>query len=408
MAVTPGSRVVVAGFPAGGGDAEAVTAVLERAGLPVSSRVFVDDDEAALEHALAAGPALTVVLAGHGGSSGDVLRRVVARATGTRLVLSDRMLGALEEFHRRRDRPLPRRAERRALLPQGVSVWVGDEDEPSWVLETAGGAIVVLPRGALGTVTATELAALARERAAGRPPVATRTLKTAGVSLAAIEDRLVDWLGKEGTVSVTTVPAGGEAWVRLSARGSTQAEAALALGLVEARVADALGDDLYGRDADSLEQVVGRQLLERKLTLSVAESCTGGLLGHRLTGIPGSSAYFERGVIVYSNRAKEELLGVPAAVLRAHGAVSAPCAEAMAAGVCKRSGSACGLSVTGIAGPDGGSPAKPVGTVFIGLAVAGAVSARGFLFEGDRAAIKWQSADMALDMLRRALGGARP
>ena len=105
------------------------------------------------------------------------------------------------------------------------------------------------------------------------------------------------------------------------------------------------------------------------LTLAVAESCTGGLVGHRLTGIAGSSAFFERGVVVYSNRAKQELLGVPEEILRVHGAVSRPCAEAMVRGICERAGAPCGLAITGIAGPDGGTPTKPVGTVFIGVAV---------------------------------------
>ena len=169
-----------------------------------------------------------------------------------------------------------------------------------------------------------------------------------------------------------------------------------------------LGDDCYGRDGDSLEETVGRLLKARGLTLAVAESCTGGLVGHRITTVPGSSAYFERGVMAYSHRAKQELLGVDEAVLRTHGAVSAPCADAMVRGVCERAGAACGLSIAGIAGPDGGTPAKPVGTVFIGLAVQGEVSARRFLFSGDRASVKWQSSVMALDMLRRRLLEAPP
>ncbi|PYN43215.1 MAG: competence protein ComA [Candidatus Rokuibacteriota bacterium] len=151
--------------------------------------------------------------------------------------------------------------------------------------------------------------------------------------------------------------------------------------------------------------VVGRMLLERQLTLAVAESCTGGLLGHRLTSVPGSSAYFERGVLAYSNRSKEELLGVPESILRAHGTVSGSCAEAMARGVATLAGAPCALAVTGIAGPDGGTPTKPVGTVFVGLAVRGETFARRFYFSGDRAAVKWQSTQAALDMLRRSLRG---
>jgi len=165
----------------------------------------------------------------------------------------------------------------------------------------------------------------------------------------------------------------------------------------------ALGDDCYGQDDDLLEAVVGRLLLERGWTVSVAESCTGGLLGHRLTNIAGSSRYVERGVIVYSNRAKEDLLGVPGPLLRAHGAVSAPVAREMAAGVCRISGSPCGLAVTGIAGPDGGSAEKPVGTVYIGCATPAGVETRRCFFAGDRVAVKWQSSQAALDMLRRRL-----
>ncbi len=160
---------------------------------------------------------------------------------------------------------------------------------------------------------------------------------------------------------------------------------------------------IYGSDDDTLEAAVGRLLIERVLTVSVAESCTGGLLGNRLTNIPGSSRYFERGVIVYSNRAKEEMLGVPPSLLAAHGAVSAPVAEAMAAGICRISGSSCGIAVTGIAGPDGGTPTKPVGTVFIAAVWPSGLRVRQFRFAGGRDAVKRQSAQSALDMLRRGL-----
>jgi nicotinamide-nucleotide amidase len=264
----------------------------------------------------------------------------------------------------------------------------------------------VLPGGGVPASTVALLLDFARARLGRAAAVAVRTLRTAGVTAPDLEERLAAWLAAgDGEVALTAASGEGEVWVRLRARGATPEAAAEALAILEARVEEALGEDCYGRDGDSLEQVVGRRLLTRGLTLAVAESCTGGLVGHRLTGIPGSSAFFERGVVVYSNRAKEELLGVPAEILRTHGAVSRPCAEAMVRGICERSGAPCGLSITGIAGPDGGTPAKPVGTVFIGLSVAGAVEARHFRFGGGRASVKWQSSQMALDMLRRALGG---
>jgi nicotinamide-nucleotide amidase len=203
------------------------------------------------------------------------------------------------------------------------------------------------------------------------------------------------------------VPVDGDVWVQLRARASSRRAAEAALAPVEREVREALGADCWGKDEESLEIVVGRLLLERRLTVSMAESCTGGLVGHRLTNIAGSSRYVERGVVVYSNEAKEQLLGVPEEMLRAHGAVSAPVAEAMAAGICRISGSACGIAVTGIAGPDGGTLAKPVGTVFIAAASPGPagprIEVRRFRFAGGREAVKWQSSQAALDMLRRAL-----
>lgn len=407
MAVSSGVRLVAIGPPLAlvDDDAAAVVTALAAGGVSVESRTLVDEDEAALERALTPATTLTVILAGPGGSTGDVVRRVLARATGTRLSLNDRMLAALEAQHRRRDRPLPRRDERLALLPQGAVVWT--DGEPAWALETDAASWVVLPRGGLGPPTADALVDFARARLGRAGAVATRTLRAAGVALGDVETRLAPWLGPGdgGDVAVTAVPTDGEVWVRLRARGATAEAAADTLAAAERDVAHALGADCYGRDGESLEQVVGRHLVARGLTLALAESCTGGLVGHRLTGIPGSSAFFERGMVVYSNRAKQELLGVPEEILRVHGAVSRPCAEAMVRGVCERSGAACGLAITGIAGPDGGTPTKPVGTVFIGVAVPGAVEALHYRFTGSRAAVKWQSSQVALDMLRRRLGG---
>lgn len=382
-------------------DVAALTHALTEAGLAVSGRFAVDDDDSALERALALGADVTAVVTGAGSSAGDVVRRTLARVADARLVLSDRALEALAERYRRRDRPLPRRAERLALLPQGATLWLSPDADPAFALETPDRVIAVLPRGGdLAAIVRRHLVPLLAGRTGVGEAVATRTLRTAGVSIGDVEERLA---GASGEATVTVLPAGSgdfEVWVRLVARGPGAHER---LARAEREVAEALGEDCYGRDDETLERVVGRLLVERGLTLSVAESCTSGLLGHRLTDIAGSSAYFERGVLVYSNQAKQDLLGVPEAILRAHGAVSAPCAEAMARGICERSGNPVGLAITGIAGPDGGTPTKPVGTVFIGVAVSGEVEARRFQFAGDRSSVKWQSTQMALDLLRRRL-----
>jgi nicotinamide-nucleotide amidase len=385
-----------------------VSVALAAAGVAVVSRVFVEDDEGALERALGPDDALTVVLAGAGGSAGDIVRRVLARVAGARLVLNERLLAALQERYRKLDRPLPRRAERQALLPQGATVWVTADGDAGWALESGQRAFAVLTRDAgVRTMLDQHLAPFARAWATGRGATAVRTLRTVGLTLSDVEERLIDWLGREGEVAVSTIPADGEVWVRVRARGSTPAEAARSLAKTETAVGAILGDDCYGLDGDTLELVVSRLLVERGLTLAVAESCTGGLLGHRLTNVPGASAYLERGVVVYSDRAKEELLGVPESLVRAHSAISTPCAEAMAREVSARAGASCGLAIVGLAGPDGGTPTRPVGTVFVALAVRGEAHSRRFHFTGDRTAVKWQATQMALDMLRRSLRGQR-
>ncbi|HET6368903.1 MAG TPA: nicotinamide-nucleotide amidohydrolase family protein [Pseudomonadales bacterium] len=395
----------------------AVARALRADGVPVASRAVVDEDEAALEAAL--GPALggggvVVVLAPPGGSAGDIVRRVLARLAGVRLVLSERLLDLLEADFARRGRALPRRLERLALLPQGAQLWAAPAGggaastaggPPGWALEARGTLVAVLPLDApdLGALVEQHLRPAARDRAGAGGVALVSLLRTTGVSAADAEERLAPWLGKEGPVTVSCLVVDGDVWVRLLARAPSRAVAEAALTDAGPAVREALGTDCYGADGESLEVVVGALLRARGLAVSTAESCTGGLVAHRLTNIPGSSRYVDRGVVVYSNEAKTDLLGVPAELIRAHGAVSAPVAEAMARGVCRLGGTACGVAITGIAGPDGGSPEKPVGTVFIGVAAPAGVEVRRFLFPGGREAVKWQSAQAALDMLRRAL-----
>jgi PncC family amidohydrolase len=416
-----GVRIVTVGVAeiAGRDDAAglAVARALRADGVPVASRAVVDEDEAALEGAL--GPALDgggviVVLAPPGGSAGDIVRRVLARLAGVRLVLSDRLLELLEADFARRGRALPRRLERLALLPQGAQLWTAPSSggvastpagSPGWALEVRGALVAVLPLDApdLSALIEQHLRPAVRDRVGTGGIALVSLLRTTGVSAADAEERLAPWLGKEGPVTVSCLVVDGDVWVRLLARAPSRAVAEAELTAAAPAVREALGTDCYGVDGESLEVVVGALLRERGLGVSTAESCTGGLVAHRLTNIPGSSRYVERGVVVYSNEAKTELLGVPAELIRAHGAVSAPVAEAMARGACRIGGTACGVAITGIAGPDGGSPEKPVGTVFIGVASPAGVEVRRFRFAGGREAVKWQSAQAALDLLRRAL-----
>jgi nicotinamide-nucleotide amidase len=233
------------------------------------------------------------------------------------------------------------------------------------------------------------------------PVVLVRTLRLVGLDVGAAEAQLQAALrGAEG-VSGHVVDTGEECWARVRLRADSPVRADAAFAALEPALRGAFGAAWYGVDDEVLEIVVGRLLRARGFTVALAESCTGGLVGHRLTQVAGSSAYFERGFVVYSNEAKQTLLGVPAAMLREHGAVSAACAEAMARGARVRAGTDIGVSVTGIAGPDGGTPTKPVGTVFVGLADRQGAVVERYRFDRDREGNKALSAVRALDLLRR-------
>jgi len=403
LTVSPGS--LISPTDEGG---RLVAVALSAEGIPIASRQIVDEDEPAVEAALRWGVEthrLTVVLSPIGGSAGDVVRRAVARITGTRLVLSERLLGALEAAYGRRGQPMPRWLDRLALLPQGATLWAVQDGEAGWLLETGQGAVAVLPQtpARVSEIVTRHLVPFAHQRFCGKDVVLLRTLRVVGLDPGEVDERLGEGLGRQSAVTVGCVPVEGEVWVRLRVQAPSVPVAEATLREVEARVAESLGESCYGRDQESLEAVVGRLLVERRLMLSVAESCTGGLLCDRITNVPGASAYFERGVVTYSNRAKEELLGVPRHLLAAHGAVSAQVAEAMARGICRKTGAPLGLAITGVAGPDGGSPAKPVGTVYVALATPDGVRSQRFGFTGGRQAVKWQSTQMALDLLRRYL-----
>ena len=406
------ARVVTVGADDGSGADDAAGREVARAilaeGLPMAVRAAVDEEEGALEALLRAPDAsirLTVVLARPGGSAGEVVRRVLARIAGARLVLSDRLLELLEADFARAGRALPRRRERLALLPQGAQIWAAPRGEPGWSVETPQGLVAVLPLGSphLDDLVDARVRPAARAASGAGGSVIARTLKTAGVSPADCEERLAAWLGKEGDVQVSCVPVGAGVWVRLVGRGPSRAVVEAAVAETDVALRGALGVDCYGADDDTLEGAVARLLIEGGLRVAVAESCTGGLLSAQLSRAPGAARYLDRSVVAYSNRAKTELLGVPEPLLSTHGAVSAPVAERMAAAVQRDDPGMCGVAVTGFVGPEGGSPGKPVGTMFVAAATPGRMQVRRLHLVGSREAVRWQGCQAALDLLRRAL-----
>lgn len=233
----------------------------------------------------------------------------------------------------------------------------------------------------------------------GGSPMHTRLYRTTGLPECEINRRLL-LLEQEEGISIGYYPVESEVHVSLTVSGAEPlfAEA-------DMRIRAALGGHLYGTDKESLAEMVGLLLRRRGLTLAVAESCTGGLISAKITAAPGCSAWFAGGVVAYSNQLKERLLDVDAELLRQHGAVSAAVAEAMAAGIARRSGAAVTVAVTGIAGPDGGTAEKPVGTVYIGLHHDSTTQASLRRFSGSRNEIQEMTATAALDAVRLLLKG---
>jgi nicotinamide-nucleotide amidase len=231
--------------------------------------------------------------------------------------------------------------------------------------------------------------------------IRSTTLKVFGYTESAIADLLKDIDPGEFSASLAYLPRFPENHVKITVKGISAEDVEGRLNELEGIIREKLGGRVIAAGRETLEEIVGSLLTSNQATLAVAESCTGGLIGHRLTQVPGSSAYFERGVVVYSNAAKAQMLGVPEPLIEAKGAVSAEVAEKMAEGVRRAGNTTLGLAVTGIAGPDGGSEEKPVGTVFIALSGPEGTVSKGYRFFGDRDRIKTISAYTAIDWVRR-------
>jgi nicotinamide-nucleotide amidase len=230
-----------------------------------------------------------------------------------------------------------------------------------------------------------------------------RTLRTTGIAEAFLSELIgdIDELTKVASLAFLPSPTGVS--LRISATSDSYKSVREAIAEVENKIRSKANDYIYGTDDETIEQVLGKLLSERNLTIAVAESCTGGLIANRITNVPGSSKYFERGIVTYSNRSKTDLLGVPENLIIKHGAVSEEVAKAMAAGIREISKTDIGISTTGVAGPTGATPDKPLGLVWIGYADLKNLIAKKFLFGDDRVRVKIRSSQAAMELIRRII-----
>jgi len=386
--------------------------ILAAEGVEISRRTTVGDtaDEIAsgVREALdRAGAVITT--GGLGPTSDDLTKPSIAALFGRGMVLDEGHLAWMEErFRTLFQRPMPAANRQQAMLPAGArklqnnhgsapGIWLEDE-RGRWVAMLPG-----VPREMRGMLADT-LLPLIRERLGDtKRVVRSRTLRTTGIGESLIADRVGTLDGGVGDVGLAYLPNADGTDLRLTVRNASPDDADRRLAAAAERLRTVVGEAVYGEDGADLAAVVLDLCRARGLTLAVAESCTGGLLGARLTAIAGSSDVVLGGVIAYSNAIKSSLLGVDADDLEQHGAVSEPVVRAMAAGARARTGARVGMAITGIAGPGGGSEEKPVGTVWIATDIDGTIETRRSRLVGDRAEVRQRAAQAVMEMVRRRL-----
>jgi nicotinamide-nucleotide amidase len=390
-----------------------IARTLAELGIRITRRATVGDTPSEIIDAVQAALARTgavLTTGGLGPTADDRTHESLALAFDRALVLHEAGRAALaERWQQRFGRPMPDSNVRQFMLPAGAEVLTNRHGSaPGIWLEDAHGRFVAtmpgVPREMRGLL-AEEIVPRLQARAAARGDVPTvvrsRTLRTTGISESACADRLDEFRRAVHDVPLSYLPGLDGVDLRLTLDGVSASEADARLDAAAATVRARVGDWIYGEGEADLAALVLELLRVHGHTIAVAESCTGGLLGGRLTAIPGSSAQVLGGVIAYDNRIKIEQLGVSDHALREHGAVSETVAREMATGVRARFGADVGVGITGVAGPSGGSEAKPVGTVWVAVDVAGTVHAVKPVLPGDRGEIRHRATQIALDRLRR-------
>jgi nicotinamide-nucleotide amidase len=345
---------------------------------------------------------LVIASGGLGPTEDDLTRETVAELLGRKLQLNDAILRYIQGRFRQLGREMPAVNVRQAMVPEGAEVLENPRGSaPGLWIEDSGRMIALLPGPPRELKPMFQEQILPRlKRRGSRIRMFHRELRVAGMGESALEQRIKPIYTRYADVNTTILAAPGEIQIHLRLWTEDAAHAQKTLDEISQSFELVLTDRIFSQDGSSLEEVVANILTMNKTTISAAESCTGGLLAQRLTSIAGSSSYFLGGVVCYSNELKTAWADVPPEIIKAKGAVSSEVAMALADGIRRRVGSMLGVGITGIAGPSGGSEEKPVGTVHVAIAHAGGVKERGVRFPGDREAIRWHAAQLALDMVR--------
>jgi nicotinamide-nucleotide amidase len=386
-----------------------ITERLNTIGYDVRLKAVVADDAGELAQVVGSALAwadVVVITGGLGPTEDDLTREAVALVLETPLDVDESIVDRIRERFARRGMTMPDINRRQAMVPRGADVLPNPNGTaPGLWLEKDSRALVLLPgppremKPMLEAVIAERLAPRAKGSGLFR-----RVLKITGRAESDVDAQAspvyTRWTTQPIPISTTILAVLGQIELHLTAQAAHKTDADVVLDAAVLELVNVLGPSVYSTDGRGLETVVGDLLREHKMTIAVAESCTGGLLASRLTDVPGSSEYVDRGVVCYSNGSKTDLAGVPASLIEENGAVSEAVARAMAEGIRSRAATRIGVGITGIAGPGGGTPAKPVGTVALAVVVDDEVRVRTFQFIGGREMVKFQATQSALNMTR--------
>lgn len=382
-----------------------VTAALERFGVPVTRKSIVGDSlpdlVAELRYAFERTD-LLITTGGLGPTEDDLTREALAEAFGLELEVDESIIERIQARFAARGWTMPDVNRRQGKVFRGQTTLTNERGTaPGFHLEVGGKHVWVFPGvpHELEWMLATYLVPWLEQESGGRARY-RRVLKIAGLTESGVEEKLAPYYEQHPGELVTILASGGQIEIHLHGDGA-EVEAKALLATREREIAPLFGERLFGFDDDTLESVAGALLHARNQTLATAESCTGGLLGSRITDIPGSSAYYLGGAVCYTAAAKTALAGVDPALIREHGEVSEAVAVALATGIRERFGATWGVGITGIAGPGGGSDTKPVGTVHVAVAGPHGHKHRHILWQGPRTIVKWYATQQALDLLRR-------
>lgn len=352
---------------------------------------------------------VVILTGGLGPTHDDVTKNAVCKFFNTDLVFNEDVLNQVKEFLAKRGRTEINEANKsQAFVPRKAKIitnyW---GTAPGLLFEEQEKIVIVMPgvpKEMIGMMENFVINYLS-QKSKGLV-IKQRVLKTTGIPEAYLYEKLKDTIEEiEKFCKIAFLPSALGVKIRITVGAKNQNEADNLISEAEKKIRDKVNEYIYGIDDEELEEVVGKLLTEKGLKLAIAESCTGGLIADKITNVPGSSRYFERGIVAYSNDAKIQILRVPEELIKNYGAVSREVAEAMAKGVREISGADIGISTTGIAGPTGATPTKPIGLVWIGYSDKNETFAKEFRFGDDRLENKQRAAQMALEILRRKLLG---